>query len=52
MVACEVAGSACYLGMVFTPAPGPLLAVALLSAVVASPFHSASASAKAGNCGF
>lgn len=45
MVACEVAGSACYLGMVFTPAPGPLLAVALLSAVVASPFHSASAAA-------
>lgn len=45
MVACEVAGSACYLAMVFTPAPGPLLAVALLSAVVASPFHSASAAA-------
>ncbi len=45
MVACEVAGSGCYLAMVFTPAPGPLLAVALLSAVVASPFHSASAAA-------
>jgi MFS family permease len=43
MIACEVAGSACYLAMVFTPAPGPLLVVALLSAVVASPFHSASA---------
>ena len=45
MIACEVAGSACYLAMVFMPAPGPLLAVALLSAVVASPFHSASAAA-------
>jgi MFS family permease len=45
MVACELAGGACYLAMVFAPAPGPLLAVALLSAVVASPFHSASAAA-------
>ncbi len=45
MIACEVAGSACFLAMVFMPAPGPLLAVALLSAVVASPFHSASAAA-------
>ncbi len=43
MIACEVAGSACYLAMVFTPAPGALLAVALLGAVVASPFNSASA---------
>jgi MFS family permease len=45
MIGCEVAGSACFLAMVFTPAPGPLLAVALLSALAASPFHSASAAA-------
>lgn len=45
MIGCEVAGSACYLAMVFLPAPGPLLAVALLGAIVASPFHSSSAAA-------
>lgn len=45
MIVCEIAGGLCFAAMVFAPAPLPLLVVALLGAVVASPFHSASGAA-------
>jgi MFS family permease len=45
MIACEVGGSLCYGGMVLAQAPVLLLGIALLGAVVASPFHATSAAA-------
>ena len=45
MVACELAGSACYAAMALVDSPAALLAIALLGAVVASPFHASSAAA-------
>lgn len=45
MIACEVAGALCYAGMALVGAPVALLAVALVGAVVASPFHATSAAA-------
>lgn len=45
MIACEVAGAVCYAGMALVGAPVALLAVALVGAVVASPFHATSAAA-------
>ena len=45
MIACEVAGGLCYGAMVFAHTPVALLAIALLGAVVASPFHASSAAA-------
>lgn len=45
MIVSEVAAGVCFVAMVFAPVPLPLLLVALLASVVASPFHSASAAA-------
>lgn len=45
MVASELGGSVCFAVMVLLRDPVPLLAVALVGAVVASPFHSSSAAA-------
>lgn len=45
MIACEVAGSACYGAMAVVRAPAALVAIALVGAVVASPFHASSAAA-------
>lgn len=45
MIVSEVAAGLCFVAMAFAPVPLPLLLAALLAAVVASPFHSASAAA-------
>jgi MFS family permease len=45
MIACELAGSACYAAMAVVHAPLALVAVALLGAFVASPFQASSAAA-------